>query len=109
MKPRRSLRRGAVRGGLLATPGAAPMRGDRGVVNCFRLNSQNQGAFMFIQLKRDYLGQKAGARLDVEETVAQSLVTQEIAEPVEGDPLAPVVQRSMESLLATLTKNVGSA
>jgi HK97 family phage major capsid protein len=61
---------------------------------------------MFIQLKKDYFGQKAGARIDVDEPIAQTLLTQGIAEAVQGDPLAPIVAKSMETLLANLTTSL---
>ncbi|TMB85869.1 MAG: phage major capsid protein, partial [Chloroflexi bacterium] len=61
---------------------------------------------MFIQLKKDYFGQKAGARIDVDEPVAQTLLTQGIAEAVQGDPLAPIIARSMETMLASLTASL---
>ncbi|HYV38347.1 MAG TPA: phage major capsid protein, partial [Gemmataceae bacterium] len=61
---------------------------------------------MFIQLKKDYFGQQAGARIDVEPPVAETLLSQGIAEAVQGDPLAPIVARSMETLLANLTAGI---
>src|SRR5947209_14590201 len=64
---------------------------------------------MFVQLKKNHFGQKAGARIDVEETVAGSLITQGIAEAMTDDPLAPVVAKSMEALLATLTRGLNNA
>ncbi len=45
---------------------------------------------MFVELLKDYFGQKTGARVDVDEAVAQTLVAQQIARAVEGDPLAQV-------------------
>jgi HK97 family phage major capsid protein len=64
---------------------------------------------MFVQLKKDHFGQKAGARIDVDEPVANALLAQGIAEAVTGDPLAPVVAKSMESLLTTLTRGLNDA
>jgi HK97 family phage major capsid protein len=64
---------------------------------------------MFIQLRKDHLGQKAGARIDVDQPVAQTLLQQGIAEPVAGDPLAPVLARSMESLLGNLTQSLNTS
>jgi HK97 family phage major capsid protein len=61
---------------------------------------------MFIQLKKDYFGQKAGARIDVDEPVAQTLLAQAIAEAVQGDPLAPILAKSMETMLASLTASL---
>src|SRR5947207_164769 len=64
---------------------------------------------MFVQLTKDYFGQKAGARVDVDEPVAKTLLDEGVAEPVQGDPLGPVVARSMEAMLANLTKSLGDA
>jgi HK97 family phage major capsid protein len=64
---------------------------------------------MFVQLTKDYLGQKAGARVDVDEPVARSLIEQGVAEAVHGDPLGPVVARSMETLLAGLTTSLNAS
>ncbi len=64
---------------------------------------------MFVQLTKDYFGQKAGARVDVDEPVAKTLIGASIAEAVQGDPLAPVVARSMEAMLANLTKSLSDA
>ena len=61
---------------------------------------------MFIQLKKDYFGQQAGARIDVEPPVAETLLAQGIAEAVQGDPLAPIVARSMETLLVNLIRRM---
>jgi HK97 family phage major capsid protein len=64
---------------------------------------------MFVQLTKDYFGQKAGARVDVDEPVAKTLLDQGVAQAVEGDPLGPVVARSMETMLAHLTKSLNDA
>src|SRR5262245_41972959 len=64
---------------------------------------------MFIQLRKDYFGQKAGARVDVDEPVARSLVAQGVAEALSDDPLAPVIARSLESVAGGLTRQVGDA
>jgi hypothetical protein len=45
---------------------------------------------MFVTLKKDHLGHKAGAALDVhEEPIARSQTEQGVAEAVQGDPYAP--------------------
>jgi HK97 family phage major capsid protein len=61
---------------------------------------------MFVQLTKDYFGQKAGARVDVDDPVGRTLIEQGVAEAIQGDPLGPVVARSMEALLAGLTKSL---
>src|SRR4051794_14521384 len=63
---------------------------------------------MFIQLKKDQFGQKAGQRTDVDEPVAQALITQGIAEAIQGDPLGPIVAKSMETLLGNLTTSLNA-
>src|SRR5262245_47395132 len=64
---------------------------------------------MFIQLLRDYFGQKAGARIDVDEPVGRALIEQGAAEAVNGDPLAPAVARTMETMLGTLTRTLNDS
>jgi hypothetical protein len=65
---------------------------------------------MFVQLVKDFQGQKAGTRIDVTEADAKTLLDAGIAAKVEGDQLAPLVQKSMERMLAgitdTLTKSI---
>jgi HK97 family phage major capsid protein len=61
---------------------------------------------MFVELKKDYLNQPAGARIDVDEPVAQALITQQVARACDADPLAPVINRSIESLLGNVTKSL---
>ncbi len=64
---------------------------------------------MFVQLTKDYFGQKAGARVDVDEPVGRGLIDQGIAEAMAGDPLAPAVARSVEGLTTGLTRRLGDA
>ena len=64
---------------------------------------------MFVELKKDYFNQPAGARIDVEPQVAETLITQGIAAKIDGDPLTPVISKSMESMLATITKSLNTA
>jgi HK97 family phage major capsid protein len=61
---------------------------------------------MFVQLKKNFQGQTPGARIDVAEADAQTLIESGIAEAVQGDPLAPLLQKSMEGMLANLTKTL---
>jgi HK97 family phage major capsid protein len=64
---------------------------------------------MFVTLKKDYLGQKAGATLDVhEEPVAKSLIEQGIAEAVQGDPYGPLMARAVQSSVEALSRNLDS-
>jgi HK97 family phage major capsid protein len=64
---------------------------------------------MFVTLKRDYLGHRGGATLDIhEEAVAKSLIEQGVAEAVQGDPYGPLMAKAVESSVQALTKNLDS-
>ena len=68
---------------------------------------------MFVQLTKDFQGQKAGTRIDVTEADAKTLLDAGLAAKLDGDQLAPLVQKSMEGMLAsiseTLTKSIDAA
>jgi HK97 family phage major capsid protein len=64
---------------------------------------------MFVELKKDYFHQPAGARVDVDESTAASLIAQGIAAKIDGDPLTPMISRSLETMLSTLTKSLNDA
>jgi len=64
---------------------------------------------MFVQLIKDFLGHPIGARIDVDEAMAKSLVTQGVAELITGDPLGTLIAQSMESCLANLTKTLDTS
>ena len=64
---------------------------------------------MFVRLKKPFQGQQPGAQLDVGEADARTLFESGIAEAVEGDPLAPVISRSVEQLVASLNQAVETA
>jgi HK97 family phage major capsid protein len=62
---------------------------------------------MFVTLKKDHLGHKAGATLDVhEEPVARSLIEQGVAEALPGDPYGPLMARAVESSVSALSKQL---
>jgi HK97 family phage major capsid protein len=62
---------------------------------------------MFVTLKKDYLGHRAGATLDIhEEPVARSLIEQGVAQALEGDPHGPLLARAVESAVASLSKGL---
>jgi HK97 family phage major capsid protein len=62
---------------------------------------------MFVTLKKEWLGHKAGATLDVhEEPVAQGLVSAGVAEAVPGDPYGPLMARAVETSVNALTKQL---
>jgi hypothetical protein len=56
---------------------------------------------MFVTLKKDYLGHKAGATLDIhEEPIAKSLIDQGICEALQGDPYGPLMAKAVASSIA---------
>jgi hypothetical protein len=61
---------------------------------------------MFVVLKKDYLGQKAGTTLDIDEPHTKSLLDQGIVEAVKGDPYGPLMAKAVEASIAALTKNI---
>ena len=63
---------------------------------------------MFVQLTRDYLGRKAGERLDLSDPDAAALVARGTAEPVRDDVLSPLIQRSLDAALAGIAGNLQS-
>src|SRR5262249_15361891 len=71
--------------------------------------SPHRTLLMFIVFKKDYLSHKAGAQVDVEPQVAKQLIEQGYAEVVTEDPLAPLLARSMEGLLANLNKSMSES
>src|SRR5262245_43288613 len=64
---------------------------------------------MFIQLTKDFLGRKPGERIDVSEADAHHLMGQGVADVVKDDPLAPLLTRSAETLLANLTSSLNAS
>jgi hypothetical protein len=63
---------------------------------------------MFVTLKKDFLGQVAGKVIDVADADAQALITSGVAEACPNDPLAPIIQKSMEALSTNVTKSLNS-
>jgi HK97 family phage major capsid protein len=63
---------------------------------------------VFIELKKEYLGNPAGKRIDVAEPDAQHLISQGTAAAVVDDPIAPLLARSVDTLLANLTRTLNS-
>jgi hypothetical protein len=61
---------------------------------------------MFVTLKKDYFGQKAGTTLDIDEPHTKSLLEQGIVEAVKGDPYGPLMAKAVEAFIAALTKNI---
>jgi HK97 family phage major capsid protein len=55
---------------------------------------------MFVQLTKDFLGRKAGERIDLSEADADHLIQQGVAEPLADDPLTPLVTRAINEGMA---------
>ncbi|MCI0380329.1 MAG: phage major capsid protein [Gemmataceae bacterium] len=54
---------------------------------------------MFVQLTQDVRNQSAGQRLDLAEADAQRLIEQGLAEPLDHDPVAPLLSRALDDSL----------
>ncbi len=61
---------------------------------------------MFVQLTKDFLGRKAGERLDVGEADANQLIAAGSATPVADDALTPMVSRALEQALGGFTRGL---
>jgi HK97 family phage major capsid protein len=64
---------------------------------------------MFLQLLRDFLGHRAGERLEIPDADAQALIQSGIATAVTDDPLGPLIQASLDRALAGLSGQVQSS
>jgi HK97 family phage major capsid protein len=61
---------------------------------------------MFVQLTKDFLGRKAGERLDVAEADANGLIASGAAVAVSDDVITPLVSRALESALGGFTRGL---
>ena len=61
---------------------------------------------MFVQLIKEFLGNPPGKQIHVADEHGRQLVKQGVAQPVEGDPLAPIVDRSVEQMTDRLTRSL---
>ncbi len=64
---------------------------------------------MFVQLKRDMLGRKAGERIDLDEPTAQQLLHTGAAELVRDEVVTPLVHDALSQALAGVTGQVRAA
>jgi hypothetical protein len=65
---------------------------------------------MFAQFKKDWLGNKAGAVIDLPEPGdAELLIKGGVAEPVRNDPLPPILDKSMGAMVEGFTKSLDRA
>ncbi len=63
---------------------------------------------MFVELVKESMGQKAGYRFDTDEAIAKALIATGQAKQIENDPLAPVIAKSMESMLSSITNTLNT-
>jgi HK97 family phage major capsid protein len=61
---------------------------------------------MFVQLLKEFMGRKAGERIDVHDTDAHMLISQQLAQPVTDDLITPAVQRAMEQAFSGFQKGL---
>jgi HK97 family phage major capsid protein len=61
---------------------------------------------MFVQLKKDFLGNPAGKRIDVSDSDAQHLIGQGVAETVTDDLITPAVSRALEGAFTKFTQSL---
>src|SRR5262245_33319846 len=61
---------------------------------------------MFVLLKKAFQGQQPGARIDVSEEDAKSLIEAGIAEEVKGDPLAELAEKALEGAMGRLSEGL---
>src|SRR5437588_1917704 len=65
---------------------------------------------MFVTLKKDWLGNKAGATLDIPEPGdAELLIKGGVAEALQNDPLAPLLAKAVGDSLTKLNSAIEAA
>lgn len=64
---------------------------------------------MFVQLRKEFLGNAPGKRIDVSPEHGRLLVERGIAEAVADDPVGPLVTRTVEQLTARLSEGINQA
>jgi HK97 family phage major capsid protein len=61
---------------------------------------------MFVQLTKEFLGRKAGERIDVNDADGQQLIRSGSAVAVADDPLTPAISRALEGALSNYTQSL---
>src|SRR5579871_6287558 len=61
---------------------------------------------MFVELLKDFLGQKAGQRIHVGEAEGRQLIANGVAKAVSDDAITPLVTKAMESALSGFTRGL---
>jgi len=64
---------------------------------------------VFVQLRKEFLGNPPGKRIDVAAEHGQLLIQRGVAEAVGDDPLGPVIAKSIEQMTARLSEGINAA
>lgn len=64
---------------------------------------------MFVTLKKDFLGHKAGTKIDLSEVDAKALMDNGTAEAVKDDPLQDVIAKAMTTTMEGITGGLNKA
>jgi HK97 family phage major capsid protein len=64
---------------------------------------------MFVQLTKDFLGRKAGERIDLLEADAQSFLARGLATPVTDDLISPLIGKALDGVFTRFTQSLDSA
>src|SRR4051794_24499448 len=64
---------------------------------------------MWVEHVKDFLGQKARQRIDLDDVNAKSLITNGTAKEVTDNPLDAVIQKSMADMMAKVSGAIESA
>jgi hypothetical protein len=64
---------------------------------------------MFVELLKDHFGQKAGARVDVDQANADFLIAQGTAKKVDGNPVEDLVAKALGDGMAKITEGLTQA
>jgi hypothetical protein len=64
---------------------------------------------IFVELLKDHFGQKAGARVDVDQANADFLIAQGTAKKVEGNPVEDLVAKALGDGMTKITEGLTQA
>src|SRR5208283_3208199 len=73
------------------------------------LSPSHQEPSMFVQIAKDFLGQKAGTQLSVSDDEGRDLIDKGYARPVEGDPMGAMLTKSMSDIMGKMTSSFDTA
>jgi HK97 family phage major capsid protein len=69
----------------------------------------SRGNHMFIELLKDMMGQKAGARVELDDDAARGLITSGHAKPLADDPIQKAIEAQLPGFTENLCKGMNSA